>query len=127
MSREPHDKELATIPIETIERKIYLIRGHEVMLDRDLAALYQVSTRVFNQAVKRNSDRFPAGFMFQLNDDEASALRSQIVTLEKGCGRYPKYAPYAFTEHGVDAVSHSQQPTCGAGEHPHCSGLCQAS
>jgi hypothetical protein len=71
MSREPHDKELATIPIETIERKIYLIRGHEVMLDRDLAALYQVSTRVFNQAVKRNSDRFPAGFMFQLNDDEA--------------------------------------------------------
>lgn len=75
------------------------------MLDRDLAGLYQVPTKVFNQAVKRNSDRFPADFMFQLSREEASALRSQIVTLEQGRGRYFKYAPYAFTELGVAMLS----------------------
>jgi len=75
------------------------------MLDRDLAALYQVPTKAFNQAVKRNSDRFPADFMFQLSREEASALRSQVVTLEQGHGRYSKYAPYAFTELGVAMLS----------------------
>ncbi|MDQ6760366.1 MAG: ORF6N domain-containing protein [Acidobacteriota bacterium] len=93
------------IPAEVIERKIYLIRGHRVMLDRDLADIYGVETRALVQAVKRNIDRFPDDFMFQLNDDEALALRSQFVILEKGRGRYPKYAPYAFTELGVAMLS----------------------
>ena len=75
------------------------------MLDRDLAALYNVETRALVQAVKRNIGRFPEDFMFQLCPNEASALRSQIVTLEKGRGRYPKYAPYAFTELGVAMLS----------------------
>jgi ORF6N domain len=105
MAQEPHDHELATIPVEHIEQKIYLIRGHKVMLDADLAALYQVPTRTLNQAVRRNRDRFPDDFMFQLSPEEAAALRSQVVTLEKGRGRYSKYAPYAFTEHGVVMLS----------------------
>ncbi len=88
-----------------IERRIYLIRGQKVMLDRDLAELYQVETRTLNQAVRRNRDRFPEDFMFQLNKEESSALRSQSVTLERGRGRYPKYSPFAFTEHGVAMLS----------------------
>ncbi|MBI4873663.1 MAG: ORF6N domain-containing protein [Acidobacteria bacterium] len=71
------------------------------MLDRDLAALYETPTKVFNQAVKRNLDRFPEDFMFRLTQAETSDLRSQIVTLGTGPGQYSKYAPYAFTEHGV--------------------------
>lgn len=93
------------IPIESIERRILLIRGHNVMLDRDLAKMYGVSTKVFNQAVKRNRARFPKDFMFRLSEKEASALRSQFVALEKGRGRYPKYAPHAFTEQGVAMLS----------------------
>jgi hypothetical protein len=93
------------VPVELIERRIYILRGHKVMLDADLAALYQVPTKGFNQAVQRNLDRFPEDFMFRLTSEEASALRSQFVTLEKGRGRYPKYAPYAFTEHGVAMLS----------------------
>jgi hypothetical protein len=92
-------------PIEIIERRIYLIRGQKVMLGADLASLYQVPTKVLNQAVKRHPDRFPPDFMFKLTTNEASALRSQLVTLEKGRGRHPKYAPYAFTEHGVAMLS----------------------
>lgn len=89
--------------IAIIQRKIYEIRGQRVILDRDLAALYHVETRVLNQAVKRNIERFPDDFMFQLTKEEAEVLRSQIVTLEKQDmrGRHPKYLPYAFTEHGV--------------------------
>lgn len=69
------------IPIERIEKAIYLIRGEKVMLDRDLAELYQVTTKALNQAVRRNPDRFPADFMFQLTDTEVSELnRSQFVT-----------------------------------------------
>jgi hypothetical protein len=93
------------VPVERITRRIYVIRGQKVMLDRDLAALYQVATRSLNQAVRRNPERFPEDFMFQLNEDEASALRSQIVILEKGRGKYPKYAPLAFTELGVAMLS----------------------
>ena len=93
------------VPSEMIERRIYLIRGQKVMLDADLAELYQVETRVFNQAVRRNSERFPNDFMFQLTEEEASALRSQNVTLESGRGRYSKFAPLAFTEHGVAMLS----------------------
>jgi len=84
-----------------IQRRMYLIRGYKVMLDADLAELYQVPTSAFNQAVKRNEERFPDDFMFQLSPEEATSLRSQSVILDKGRGRHPKYAPYAFTEHGV--------------------------
>ena len=97
----------ATLPVvvERIERKILLIRGQKVMLDDALAELYRVSTKALKQAVRRNRDRFPADFLLELTAEEASALRSQIVTLEKGRGKYAKYAPYAFTEHGVAMLS----------------------
>ena len=93
------------IPIERIASSIYLVRGQQVMIDSDLAALYGVDTKVFNQAVRRNIDRFPEDFMFQFTAEEATALRSQLVTLERGRGHYPKYAPLAFTEHGVAMLS----------------------
>ncbi len=93
------------MPLELIERRIYLIRGQKVMLGPDLAELYQVETRVLVQAVKRNLDRFPADFMFRLTAAENSALRSQFVILETGRGRYSKYVPLAFTEHGVAMLS----------------------
>ena len=98
-------KQSGIIPIERIAASIYMIRGQKVLLDADLAALYGVETRAFNQAVRRNKGRFPEDFMFQLTEEEAKALRSQIVTLEKGRGRYPKYAPLAFTEQGVAMLS----------------------
>ena len=93
------------VPAELIDRRIYIVRGRKVMLNADLAELYQVETRALNQAVRRNLDRFPEDFMFQLTAQEASTLRSQIVTLEKGRGRYSKYAPLAFTELGVAMLS----------------------
>jgi phage regulator Rha-like protein len=93
------------IPQEIIEKRIYLVRNQKVMIDRDLAVLYGVETRVLNQAVKRNIKRFPSDFMFQLTKEEFSALRSQIVTFEKGKGRYPKYLPYMFTEQGIAMLS----------------------
>jgi hypothetical protein len=92
------------IPVEFIERKIYLIRGCKVMLDSDLAELYQVPTKVLNQAVRRNFDRFPSDFMFQLDAEELENLRSQIVTSKIGRGGR-RYTPYAFTEHGVAMLS----------------------
>jgi hypothetical protein len=75
------------------------------MLDSDLAELYGVPTKVFNQAVKRNRDRFPADFMFRLSTQEYEALRSQFVTLNSGRGRHRKYLPFAFTEQGVAMLS----------------------
>lgn len=93
------------VPIELIERRIYVIRGLRVMLDQDLALLYQVETKVLNQAVKRNISRFPADFMFELTANETKTLRSQFVTLEVGRGRYSKYSSYAFTEQGVAMLS----------------------
>ncbi len=90
------------IPQETIETKIYIIRGQKVMIDYDLAYLYGVSTKVFIQAVKRNKRRFPHDFMFQLTSTEFEILRSQIVTSSWG-GR--RYLPYAFTEQGVAMLS----------------------
>ena len=93
------------IPVERIAASIYVIREQRLMFDADLAALYGVETKVFNQAVRRNKERFPKDFMFQLNEEEALSLRSQIVTLETGRGRYPKYAPLAFTEQGVAMLS----------------------
>jgi ORF6N domain-containing protein len=92
------------VPEEFIARKIYLIRGCKVMLDSDLAELYQVPTKVLNQAVRRNVDRFPADFMFQLNEEELENLRSQIVTSSSSHGGR-RHAPYAFTEHGVAMLS----------------------
>lgn len=71
------------------------------MLDFDLAALYEVETKVLNQAVKRNLDRFPEDFMFRLTRQGYNSQRSQNVTLKNGRGKYSKYLPYAFTEHGV--------------------------
>jgi phage regulator Rha-like protein len=87
----------------TIESKIWRIRGKKVMLDRDLAELYGVPTKALNQAVKRNLNRFPDEFIFQLTLEEADASRSQNVTLKRGLNI--KYLPYAFTEHGVAMLS----------------------
>jgi hypothetical protein len=101
MTKSPHP----TIPTAIIERKIYLVRGHKVMVDSDLAELYGVEVRVLNQAVKRNLTRFPKDFMFQLTTDEATLLRSQIVTLKTGRGTHRKFLPYAFTEQGVAMLS----------------------
>lgn len=93
------------IPVEFIESKIYLIRGCKVMLDSDLAQLYRVPTKVLNQAVRRNLLRFPADFMFQLNDEELKNWRSQTVTSNPGAKMGLRRAPYAFTEHGVAMLS----------------------
>jgi hypothetical protein len=84
---------------DVIAQRILLVRGHKVMLDVDLAALYGVETRVLVQAVKRNIGRFPGDFMYQLTDDEWAILRSQFVISKGRGGR--RYAPYAFTEHGA--------------------------
>jgi phage regulator Rha-like protein len=91
--------------VTIIQQKIYEIRGFKVMLDFDLAELYDVETKVLNQAVKRNKDRFPVDFMFDLNKDEWSSLRSQFVTLDNGRGKHSKYLPQAFTEHGVTMLA----------------------
>ncbi|MBI4358474.1 MAG: ORF6N domain-containing protein [Candidatus Omnitrophica bacterium] len=94
------------ISVETIERWIFLIRGHKVMLDNDLAELYGVTTKRLNEQVRRNIKRFPPDFMFQLTFVEAKSLRSQFATLEKsGRGRHRKYFPYAFTEQGIAMLS----------------------
>lgn len=90
------------MPVERIERKIYLLRGQKVMLDKDLADLYGVETKALIQAVKRNIDRFPADFMFRLNRREFKILRSHFVTSSTG-GR--RYLPFAFTEQGVAMLS----------------------
>ncbi len=91
------------VPIELIASKIYLIRGIKVILDRDLAELYGVETKVLKQAVRRNIERFPADFMFELTNNENQSLRSQNVTLKRG--QHSKYLPFAFTEHGVLMLS----------------------
>ena len=88
--------------IKNIQSKIYEIRNQKVMLDFDLAQLYEVETKVLNQSVKRNPDRFPEDFMFQLTEEEFSNLRSQFVTSSWGGKRY---MPYAFTEQGVSMLS----------------------
>lgn len=91
------------MPLERIERAILVIRGHKVMLDADLAGLYGVEAKALNQAVRRNVERFPADFMFQLTAEEADHLRSQSVTSSSWGGR--RYLPYAFTEQGVAMLS----------------------
>jgi len=90
-----------TVDSESIALRIRLLRGQKVMLDSDLAELYEVPTKRFNEQVKRNGERFPADFMFRLTEEEHSALRSQNATLKTGRGQHRKYLPYAFTEHGA--------------------------
>ena len=92
---------VALVPTEIIAERIFVVRGHKVILDADLAALYEVPTKQFNQAVKRNLAKFPIDFMFALTATEWQSLRSQIVTLETGPGQHRKYLPYVFTEHGA--------------------------
>jgi hypothetical protein len=103
---------------DRITRSIYLIRNQKVMMDSDLAEMYGVETKVLNQAVKRNLDRFPEDFMFQLSNEEwedlqatieekneNDSLRSQFVTLKNDRGPHRKYLPYVFTEQGVAMLS----------------------
>ena len=97
-------KHSSLIPIEKIERAIYFIRGEKVMLDRDLAFLYGVGTKVLKQAVRRNIGRFPHDFMFVLNSTEFQDWRSQFVT-SKADRKGLRYAPMAFTEHGILMLS----------------------
>ena len=106
--------------LEKIERRVFLIRGHRVMLSTDLADLYAVEPRVLVQAVKRNRDRFPVDFMFQLTEQEFYRLKSQIVTSSWGGLR--RANPYAFTEQGVAILSsvlrskraiQANRPSCG--------------
>jgi phage regulator Rha-like protein len=94
----------STVPDEVLLTKIYYIREQKVMLDKDLAELYGVQTKVLKQAVKRNINRFPEDFMFELSDNEEESLRSQIVTSKIGRGG-TRYATIAFTEHGVLMLS----------------------
>jgi hypothetical protein len=91
------------IPDEILMSKIYLIRGQKVMLDRDLAELYQVETKRLKEQVKRNPERFPKHFMFELTTQENEVLRSHFATLKRG--EHSKYLPYAFTEHGILMLS----------------------
>ncbi len=91
--------------LQIIQSKIYEIRGQRIMLDRDLAELYQVTTSNLNKAVKRNIKRFPADFMFQLTPEEWESLRFQIGILEPGRGKHTKYLPHAFTEQGLAMLS----------------------
>jgi phage regulator Rha-like protein len=105
------------IEIDDIQKHIYTVRNVQVMLDEDLSVLYGVETRVLNQAVKRNIERFPPEFMFQVSATEFEILKSQIVTssddslrsqnvtLKTGRGQHRKYLPYAFTEQGVAMLS----------------------
>ena len=96
--------EHSLVSVESIERRIYLIRGHKVMFDSDLAQLYQVETKNLNKAVRRNLNRFPEDFMFQLGKEEFDNLRFQFGTSSLGYGGR-RYLPYAFTEHGVAMLS----------------------
>jgi len=108
-------KEKSLIPNERIVQSIFVVRGQKVMIDNDLSILYGVETKVLNQSVKRNTDRFPEDFMFRLTNEEADSLRSQIVTLKNQPlypqsntpkrGAHRKYQPYVFTEQGILMLS----------------------
>ena len=96
-------KNKSLIPVEKIASKIFLIRNEKILLDSDLADLYGVETGALKQAVRRNLNRFPSDFMFQLTKKEYQFLRSQIVILKRG--QHTKYLPFAFTEQGVAMLS----------------------
>jgi hypothetical protein len=95
---------MSEVSLSKIESMIYVIRGHKVMLDSDLAELYEVETKALNRAVRRNSDRFPEDFMFQLTSEEYQLLKSQIVTSKMGSGGKQKL-PLVFTENGLAMLS----------------------
>ena len=105
MAKAKTTAESEIIPVERIAATIYVIRGQNVMVDSDLALLYGVETRVLVQAFKRNIDRFPEDFMFQLSKQEFDDWRSQIVISNPEAKMGLRYAPYAFTEHGVAMLS----------------------
>lgn len=94
-----------SLPTKTLESRIYLIRGQRVMLDRDLASLYGVATKAFNQAVKRHRERFPVDFMFRLDKVELANWRSHFVTSNLAAWMGLRRAPFAFTEHGILMLS----------------------
>src|ERR1051326_954309 len=97
------DRSIRQTSDEVIMNKIFFIRGHKVMLDRDLAEMYGVETKRLKEQVKRNIERFPSHYMFELTVEENESLRSQIATLKRG--GHSKYLSYAFTEHGVLQLS----------------------
>ncbi|MFZ1693898.1 MAG: ORF6N domain-containing protein [Flavobacteriales bacterium] len=97
------DKLVKAYSDEFVMSRIHVVRGLKVMLDSDLAQIYGVETKVLNQAVRRNAQRFPDDFLVKLTPEEAGALRSQTVTLKRGA--HSKYLPHAFTEHGVLMLS----------------------
>ena len=99
------DKNLVIDDNKEIQSMIYTFRGKQVMVDTDLAMLYQLETKVFNQAVKRNLNRFPDNFHFQLTEDEYENLRSQIVTSSENTHGGRRYMPYVFTEQGIAMLS----------------------
>ena len=90
---------------QRIARSIFLVRGHKVLLDADLAGLYNASVKWLNEQARRNEKRFPSDFMFQLTSQEYDSLRSQVATLKLGRGQRRKYLPFAFTEQGVAMLS----------------------
>ncbi len=100
MSKKKADDTQALVSVELIEQRIHLMRGQKVMLDSDLAEIYQVETKMLNRAVKRNLARFPEDFMFQLTPEEAEPLRFQFGTSNTRRGGR-RYLPYVFTEHGA--------------------------
>jgi hypothetical protein len=93
------------IPEQLVINKIHLLRGQKVMIDEDLAELYGVETKRLKEAVRRNINRFPKDFMFELDFAEFKSLRTQFATLKKGRGQHAKYMPFAFTEQGVAMLS----------------------
>jgi len=98
-------KNKSLVTLEPVEPLIHALRGERVMLDADLARIYDVTTGALNRAVKRNRERFPDDFMFQLTAEELDSLRCQTGTLKTGRGRHRKFLPYAFTEQGVAMLS----------------------
>jgi len=114
----------ALVTVEQIENRIVTVRGCRVMIDSDLAEMYGVPVKRLNEQVKRNAERFPPDFAFQMTQGEYDALRSQIATLEKGRGSHRKYVPWAFTEHGaIMAANVLEQRPGGRSERLRCSRL----
>src|SRR5437588_12842552 len=111
------------LELAKIERRIFLVRGQKVMLDADLAKLYRVPTKSLNLAVKRNADRFPEDFTFQLTDGEVAGLRFHFETSKRGRGGR-RYLPYAFTEQGVAMLQRPAEFACRASQHRHYAHVC---
>ena len=103
---------MKSVAEEAIERRIYLIRGQKVMLDSDLAELYNVTTKRLNEQVRRNADKFPEDFMFQLTPEEFDSLRSHFATLKQGKGQHRKYVPSVFGTRCTYGGERSQYPAC---------------